>query len=160
MKLLLFPALVVVTVIQVFNLLYFMVWQNILLYLRDLFIGREKQQIPKNGCIYVSGCDSGMGLQTALHLTRVGYTVVAGVYQKESMKTLPAKVSPDSKGTLMPIVCDITNEESVQESVKFVKGLNKPLYAVINCAGLGFTGPCEYFPVDDYRRALETNLLG
>ncbi len=34
------------------------------------------------------------------------------------------------------------------------------LVSVINCAGLGFTGPAEYFPMDLYRRQMDVNFFG
>lgn len=34
------------------------------------------------------------------------------------------------------------------------------LVAVINCAGVGYTGPAEFFPLDMYRRQWEVNFLG
>ena len=127
-------------------------------YLQRLYDARARQ--PVAGCVFVSGCDSGMGEATALHLARAGWTVVAGCYVPASCDALPKKLGPGARGAIVCVVCDITDDASVAGAVAAVAAVGQPLYAVINCAGLGFTGPAEYFPLADYRRAFETNLLG
>lgn len=152
------PLLVLVSAIAVISTIFYALWLSLMTYLQRLWDTRPRQ--PPAGCVFVSGCDSGMGQATALHLAERGWNVIAGVYVPESVRALPAKLPSDALGSLSCVVCDITDDASVAAAARAVARCGEPLYAVVNCAGLGFTGPAEYFPLDDYRKAFETNLLG
>jgi len=127
---------------------------------------------PIQGSVFITGCDSGMGEITALHLAKKGFHVFAGVFLDDSMAGLPKKAK-ELNGTdanITPIKLDVTKEESIQQAAKEVEKLlpslrsssSKPvgLVGVINCAGVGYSGPSEYFPLSHFRRQLEVNLIG
>jgi len=126
---------------------------------------RKKKQ-PVQGSVFITGCDSGMGEITAIHLAKKGFHVFAGVYLDESFVELPkkAKTANESDANITPIKIDVTKEESIQQAAKEVEKLLKTkslgLVGIINCAGVGYSGPSEYFPLSHFRRQLEVNLIG
>lgn len=120
---------------------------------------------PVTGAVFVTGCDSGMGEVTALHLAKLGFHVFAGIYSEASV----AKLQEQAKAAgcpqnLTPVVCDVTKTDSIVNAAAFVeKALaNHPpgLVALIQCAGAGFTGPIEYFNMQLYRQQMDINFFG
>lgn len=125
-----------------------------------------KKRQPCEGAVFVTGCDSGMGEVTALHLAGLGFTVFAGCFAADSESKLREKVRAQygNDSMLKCVPLDVTKEDSIKEAVETVRqqlaAVGLGLVAVINCAGLGFTGPAEYFPMDMYRKQMEVNFFG
>eukprot|EP00050_Salpingoeca_kvevrii_P019244 m.84021 g.84021 ORF g.84021 m.84021 type:complete len:414 (-) comp8327_c0_seq1:108-1349(-) len=112
---------------------------------------------PCEGAVFVTGADSGMGEVTARHLATLGFHVFAGVFVDDSIAKLTGE-------HITPVRLDVTNKDSIETAVATVRtelekrGLK--LFGLIQCAGAGFTGPAEYFPLDMYRRQMEVNFFG
>lgn len=126
-----------------------------------------RKPMPKTGSVFVTGCDSGMGFWTAAYLAKQGYHVFAGCYTLDISKTkLKEHVGNNTlfeeKVTCLPL--DVTDSTNVMNAVRLVKAaLDKSgsgLVGVINCAGLGYNGPAEYFPIDLYKQQMEVNYFG
>ena len=64
----------------------------------------------------------------------------------------------------MAVPLDVTDDDSVRDAFRTVEDHPKyqslGLVGVINCAGVGYNGPSEYFPLDLYRRQIDINCLG
>lgn len=95
----------------------------------------------------VTGCSTGFGRATALELSARGWDVFASARRKESIAHL------DVAGTL---VLDVDSDESVAAALTEVG----PVDLLINNAGFGVEGSIEEVPLDDVRRAMETNFFG
>lgn len=58
----------------------------------------------------------------------------------------------------------VSSDESVAAAEvwtrKKVEELKTGLVGVINCAGLGYNGPAEYFPMEMYKRQMDVNFFG
>lgn len=121
----------------------------------------RQRQPTGNACVFVTGCDSGMGEATAYELAAKGWHVFAGVYLEDSGKKLIAKCGA---ANVTPISLDVTKDESCQAAVAAIKEHPKfkelGLISVINCAGVGFNGPVEYFPISMYQRQIDVNFFG
>jgi len=125
---------------------------------------------PEEGCVFVTGADSGMGEATVLLLsTKPGYEVVyAGCFLESSFDVLKAKVKSagGDEYKVVPVLLDVTSDESVTDAATTVEtdlATRKPavgLIGVINCAGMGFSGPAEYFPIEMYKRQMDVNFFG
>jgi NAD(P)-dependent dehydrogenase (short-subunit alcohol dehydrogenase family) len=125
---------------------------------------------PEKGCVFITGADSGMGEATVLHLSKgTGYEILyAGCFLEESFDNLKAKVKSAGGDVtkVVPVKLDVTSDESVAAAAATVKAdlaAKKPstgLIGVINCAGMGFNGPAEYFPMDMCKRQMDVNFFG
>jgi len=119
---------------------------------------------PIKGAVFVTGADSGMGHWTASKLADAGFDVFAGLYMMTSQDTLKQKVVAEggeaagARLTCVPL--DVTKDWSVAHAVATVSASGKDLVGVINCAGLGYTGPAEYFPIELYKKCWDVNFLG
>ena len=119
---------------------------------------------PVGGAVFVTGADSGMGWWTAAQLAGAGYTVYAGCFSKGSSEKLRAKVVEDhgheAAGRLVEVTLDVTSDESVARAAKQVEAAKTGLVGIINCAGMGFNGPSEYFPMEMLKQQMEVNFYG
>jgi NADP-dependent 3-hydroxy acid dehydrogenase YdfG len=61
------------------------------------------------GNVLITGCSTGIGRATALHLDQLGFRVFASVRSDEDMAALCA----ESSERLTPILMDVTNPESI-----------------------------------------------
>ncbi|CAB3371331.1 Hypothetical predicted protein [Cloeon dipterum] len=110
--------------------------------------------------IFITGCDSGFGLQLALRLNAMGVAVYAGVLNENSEGGKQLKALSCPKLKVVPV--DVTCDEDVQRAVKFINtdlGERK-LQAVVNNAGVTAVTEVEWCPLETYRQVLEVNALG
>ena len=95
----------------------------------------------------VTGCSTGIGRATALELTARGWEVVATARRPESIADL---------GVARTLALDVDADPSVATALAEVG----PIDLLVNNAGFGIEGPIEEVPLDEVRRAMETNFFG
>ncbi len=95
----------------------------------------------------VTGCSTGIGRATAVELTARGWEVVATARRPESIADL---------GVARTLALDVDSDESVAAALAAVG----PVDLLVNNAGFGVEGPVEEVPLDEVRRAMETNFFG
>ncbi|RYZ21602.1 MAG: SDR family oxidoreductase [Chitinophagaceae bacterium] len=108
--------------------------------------------------ILITGCSSGIGLATAVHLAKAGHMVYATM-RNPSNSLLPQLI----KKELLPInilLLDVTNESSVQKAVQQVLDQEGHIDVLINNAGISALGPVEELPIEAFYADMETNYLG
>jgi NAD(P)-dependent dehydrogenase (short-subunit alcohol dehydrogenase family) len=112
----------------------------------------------QDGAVVVTGASTGIGRASALLLDERGYEVFAGVRKESDAESLRAEGSE----RLTPITIDVTEEDSIRaarEQVEAAVG-ERGLAGLVNNAGVGSGGPIEYLPVEEFRKAIEVNLIG
>ena len=121
---------------------------------------RKAFPVHKKGIILLTGASSGIGRHTAEHLTKVGYTVVGTVISEKEMDELKS----ENIRNLIPIVVDVTNHDHCNTAIntieKEMRARNLPLVAVVNNAGILYSGPTEFIPLEKGRLMFETNFWG
>jgi NAD(P)-dependent dehydrogenase (short-subunit alcohol dehydrogenase family) len=93
----------------------------------------------------VTGASTGIGRACALHLTTLGYEVLAGV-----------RTTAAPPGT-QAIRLDVTSDADIAAAAERV---GDRLHALVNNAGIAVNGPVEVLPIAEWRRQLEVNLIG
>jgi NAD(P)-dependent dehydrogenase (short-subunit alcohol dehydrogenase family) len=107
--------------------------------------------------VLITGTSSGIGKATALHLSSQGFTVFAGVRKNSDGETLRR----EGEGKLIPLLLDVTNQESVNASVeKIAEYTGSNLFALINNAGMFFGGPLEILSFSDIQKLFNVNVTG
>jgi NAD(P)-dependent dehydrogenase (short-subunit alcohol dehydrogenase family) len=114
------------------------------------------------GVVLLTGASSGMGLASALALTRLGFHVVATVHAAHEADIPLSQAAP---GSLTTTVLDLSKPEQVAETARFVgdllHGAGIPgLAGLVNNAGVGVTGPTETVSLDRIRWQFEVNVFG
>ncbi len=103
------------------------------------------------GLVIVSGASTGIGEATALHLRRLGFSVLAGVRREQDVVRL-------RDSGLTPIHLDVTNADQLAAARTEVG--DRPLAGLVNNAGINNWGPVEFVRIDDWRRQMEVNVIG
>lgn len=107
--------------------------------------------------VLITGASSGIGKATALLLSNQGFDVFAGVRKSSDGDTLVSE-APEN---LTPVLLDVTNQESINASVKKIaKSTGSNLSALINNAGMFFGGPLEMVSLLDMQRLINVNVMG
>ncbi len=110
-------------------------------------------QSSPSKAVLVTGCSSGIGRATALHLAGRGHTVYASARRPDSIADL------EQHGCRL-LALDVTDETSRQEAVHAVEAEHGAVGALVNNAGYSQSGAVESIPLDDVRRQFETNVFG
>lgn len=112
-----------------------------------------------NQTAIISGGASGLGAETARFLTKLGAKVAILDRTFEAAQKIAAEINA------LPILCDVTQEESVTQAIEQVeKTLGIPRICV-NCAGIApgklVVGKNhEPMPLQDFTQAIQINLIG
>jgi NAD(P)-dependent dehydrogenase (short-subunit alcohol dehydrogenase family) len=112
--------------------------------------------------VLVTGCSSGIGRATALHLARCGFTVFATVRREADRAALEALGAPG----LVPLCpLDLARPADIAPLVGRIEAelarRGQPgLYALVNNAGAGGVAPIELMDPDAFRTELDARLAG
>lgn len=110
--------------------------------------------------ILITGCSSGFGRVTALALAQSGWRVFATVRKQSDRESLMAEAKQHNAcSSLMPIICDITQQEQVTALAQQIATTVPRLDALLNNAGTAFASPIELLQLDDLRLQLEINVI-
>jgi NAD(P)-dependent dehydrogenase (short-subunit alcohol dehydrogenase family) len=124
-----------------------MVWQ-----LRS--VGRSFGLVPT---ALVTGTSTGIGEACVARLAGHGWTVFAGVRRAEDGDRLKAQHA----GDIRPVMLDVSNRDQMRGVVDGISA--EPgahgLDGLVNNAGLGIGGPCEYLSEDEWRWVFDVNLF-
>ncbi|HEU4743335.1 MAG TPA: SDR family NAD(P)-dependent oxidoreductase [Meiothermus sp.] len=107
--------------------------------------------------VLVTGASTGIGLECALHLSRQGFKVFAGVRRETDANHLKTQAS-----YLTPLLLDVTDLASIQKSAQVVAEAvgQAGLWGLVNNAGIAVAGPLEFLPLEELRRQYEVNVIG
>ena len=107
--------------------------------------------------VIVTGASTGIGLSTALLLSKNGYRVFAGYRKEEDGQ----KLKKMAQGNLTPIRLDVLNGDDVAKVRELVlTELDGKLDALINNAGIFHPLPFEVAGIDSMREQMEVNYMG
>lgn len=104
----------------------------------------------------VTGCRSGIGLETALHAAKEGYVVYAGL---RDIETKAALVSQSQGLSIIPVQMDITRPEERRSVLEQILDEQGHLDVLINNAGVGIGGFLEELSEDELRFVFEVNFF-
>lgn len=115
---------------------------------------------PSQKTIVITGCSTGFGRATALHMLRSGWRVFATVRQKVDQAALLEEAARlGYRESLLPVLCDITDAAQVAKLRQTVSETVNVLDALVNNAGTAFAAPLELLELDDLRQQFEINVV-
>ncbi len=112
--------------------------------------------------VVVTGASRGLGLATAAHLYREGWTVVAAMRSPErGMDALRAATSArEDDPRLIGVRLDVDDAESVVAAAKEILERVGAPDGLVHNAGVTSVGTIEEMPVAEWERIVSTNYLG
>ena len=112
----------------------------------------------KSNTVLVTGTSSGIGRGLCQALIEKGYKVFGTVRNKKDAIELKKEFGENFDALLV----DVTDEKQVIKAKEIVHNYlgRKPLTALINNAGIATLGPVEFLPTSDFKKQLDTKILG
>jgi NAD(P)-dependent dehydrogenase (short-subunit alcohol dehydrogenase family) len=107
----------------------------------------------------VTGCSTGIGLETSQLLAKAGFHTYATV---RNVNTAEALRNVSDKGDLPihVIELDVNGDKSVKDAIDKIMRESKRIDVVVNNAGYGQEGALEDLSMDEIKAQFETNLFG
>jgi NAD(P)-dependent dehydrogenase (short-subunit alcohol dehydrogenase family) len=108
--------------------------------------------------VVVTGTSTGIGWGTAKVLIARGFRVFGSVRKKADAERLTAEFGP----AFVPLVFDVTDEDAVGLAAARVGDAlaGQKLFGLVNNAGIAVAGPLLELSLGDFRRQIDTNLIG
>lgn len=114
-------------------------------------------ETPTRGAVLVTGASTGIGRACVEHLDGLGFTMFAGVRKQADADSLREAGS----ARVQPVMLDVTDGDSIAAALQTVDAAAPGgLAGLVNNAGVGFGGPLEFVPVEQWRQQLEVNFIG
>lgn len=107
--------------------------------------------------ILVTGCRSGFGLLSAVELARRGHTVYAGL---RDPNTAHALLGASEGLPVHPIALDVNRGDHRAAAVERILEEQGRIDVLVNNAGVALGGFLEDIDEDEFRRVLDTNVIG
>ena len=109
--------------------------------------------------ILITGCSSGIGLETALAFARRGDTVCASMRTLAKSDRLMSRAAAEDL-TIHLVQLDVTDPDSVRQAVAAVVAQHGAIDVLVNNAGVAYSAPVETFDMDRAKAAMDTNFWG
>ena len=108
--------------------------------------------------VVVTGVSTGIGLGTTKVLIANGYRVFGSVRKQADADSLQKEFGD----RYVPLIMDITDADAIQRASEKVGAMigSSKLAGLVNNAGIVVSGPLLYLRPSEYRRQLETNMIG
>ena len=107
----------------------------------------------------VTGASSGIGEATALALAEEGAAVAISARRADRLEDLAKRIEAKG-GKVKVIVADVALEDQAQEMVVAANAAFGRLDILVNNAGVMLLGPVANADTEDWRRMIQTNVLG
>lgn len=108
---------------------------------------------------WVTGAGSGIGRALAIELADQGAIVAISGRRQERLEEV-ARVIETRGGRAFAVPCDVTEERDVERAVQWVVNEFGRLDVVIANAGFSVMGAIRDLSAEDWRRQLDTNVVG
>lgn len=114
---------------------------------------------PINGTIIVTGGGFGIGAGTAELLAGRGAHVIVADVRLDNARAVADRIKGES-GRATACELDVSSADSCAALYDTLKADGLMATGLVNAAGITVACPFEDFPLDDWRRVLDTNLIG
>jgi short-subunit dehydrogenase len=107
----------------------------------------------------ITGASAGIGAALAREFAREGADLVLAARREDRLRELAREIEATGRHAIV-VGCDVTRDGDLARAVAAAVERYGRLDIAIANAGFGVVGPVEDLTLDDFRRQLETNVLG
>jgi 3-oxoacyl-[acyl-carrier protein] reductase len=107
---------------------------------------------------FIAGASAGLGYAVAERLVAEGCRVAICSRNEQHIKAAAERLSADPDRVL-PVVCNVTDEPQIKAAIEQTVAHFGGLNILVTNAGGPSAGPTGAFSADDWRRAIELNLI-
>ena len=106
----------------------------------------------------VTGCSSGIGVETAVALAREGHFTFATMRNLKKVEALE-KIVKDENLPISILELDVDNKESMDNAIEKIIEQKGRIDTLVNNAGWGMWGTVEDVSIDEFKEQFETNFF-
>ena len=106
----------------------------------------------------VTGCSSGIGLETAVALAREGHFTFATMRNLKKVEVLE-KIVKEENLPISILELDVDNKESMDNAIEKIIEQKGRIDTLVNNAGWGMWGTVEDVSIDEFKEQFETNFF-
>ena len=114
----------------------------------------------KNKIVVITGASSGLGEETAIHLSTLGAHTILIARSRERLQSVQSKIFEITQKRPSIIECDISSENEVSNMVKTIQENYSHIDVLINNAGVGKYLPSQQMTNQEMRTHFEVNVFG
>jgi len=127
----------------------------------DFFMRSVHELLSLKGQVaIVTGGAAGIGLQMSYALGEAGANLVLASRKIERCEEVAQKMSGQLKAEVFPVQCDVAREEDVDNLFRSVMKKFGRVDILVNNSGATWGAPSLEFPMDGWRKVMETNVTG
>jgi len=108
----------------------------------------------------VTGGAGGIGRILAKGLSRYGARVVVSSRNQEALSEAAKEIQSETRGDVMPLAADVTDEKSVGGLVEAVLAKFQTIDILINAMGLNIKRDAFEYPMEDWEGIFDVNVKG
>ena len=112
--------------------------------------------------VVITGASRGLGLSTAAHLHRAGWTVVAAMRSPaDGLERLRARIGADEADPrLIGVQLDLDDPDSITAAARVILDTVGPPLGLVHNAGIAGVGMLEELPMRTWEQIFSTNFFG
>ena len=116
--------------------------------------------MPDKKVVLVTGCSSGIGLETAIECARQGHTVYATVRDKDRCTDLTRRIVSENLTDITILEMDVSDTNSIDSTFSTIIRATNKIDVLFNNAGFMIIGSLEDLTVNEMENQIYTDLMG
>lgn len=110
--------------------------------------------------VLITGCSSGIGLESAVLCAKKGHVVYAAVRNADASSELKERKEEGNLGNLMILEMDVSDDVSVENALSGMIQKHGRIDVLFNNAGFMVMGSLEDLTMNEVQRQVDTDLMG
>ena len=110
--------------------------------------------------VLITGCSSGIGLETAIECAKEGHTVFATMRNLNKKSELEKRIKKEKLENVKILELDISDSSSIVNAIASIVRQTKKIDVLFNNAGYRLVGSLEDITINEIREQINTNLMG
>ena len=110
--------------------------------------------------VLITGCSSGIGLETAVECSKAGHKVFATMRNLNKKEKLGKRIENEKLENIEIIELDVSNSDSIENVIASIVRKVKRIEVLFNNAGFMIMGSLEDSTINEIREQINTDLMG
>ena len=110
--------------------------------------------------VLITGCSSGIGLETAIECAKEGHTVFATMWNLNKKSELEKRIKKEKLERIKILELDVSDSNSIRVAIASIVRQTQKIDVLFNNAGYRLVGSLEDITINEIREQIYTNLMG
>ena len=110
--------------------------------------------------VLITGCSSGIGLETAIECAKEGHTVFASMRNLSKSSDLEKRMKKENLENITIIQLDVSDSGAIADTVASIVRKTEKIDVLFNNAGFMIMGSLEDLTLNEIRVQINTDLMG